>query len=211
MELLRTPKLIFWDFDGVIKDSGEVKTQAFVQLFGHHGAKFADRVRDHHETNGGMSRFEKIPRYLEWVGESATPELVDEYCRRFTQLTLQSVINAAWVPGVETFLRGNPYQQMHVVVTATPQEDIEKILTALNLRSCFMDVFGAPLSKQEAIHTTLVTGQIDPRHCLLIGDATADRDAAKANQVPFLLRRHAANGQVFKDYTGDSVEDFTGI
>lgn len=209
MELLRTPRLIFWDFDGVIKDSNEVKSQAFTSLFHHYGAEIADRVREHHQTHGGMSRFEKIPRYLEWVGETVTPELVDEYCRRFTQLTLQAVIDAPWVPGVEAFLRSNPYQQMHVVVTATPQEEIEKILTALNLRSCFMDVFGAPLSKQEAIHTTLVSSQIDPQLCLMIGDATADRDAAQANQVPFLLRRHATNGRVFNNYTGDSVKDFT--
>jgi phosphoglycolate phosphatase-like HAD superfamily hydrolase len=208
MKLLRTPKLIFWDFDGVIKDSVEVKTRAFAQLFEHHGAGLSNRIRDHHETHGGMSRFEKIPRYLEWAGISATPELVEEYCRRFAQLTLQGIINAPWVPGVEAFLRGNPYQQKHVVVTATPQEDIEVILTALNLRSCFVNVFGGPFSKQEAIRATLANGRIDPQLCLMIGDATADRDAAQANQVPFLLRRHTTNGQVFKDYAGDSVENF---
>jgi phosphoglycolate phosphatase-like HAD superfamily hydrolase len=211
MEQLRTPRLIFWDFDGVIKDSDEVKSQAFVQLFAHYGAEIAGRVREHHETHGGMSRFEKIPCYLEWAGETVTPELVEEYCRRFALLTLQGVIDATWVPGAEAFLRANPYRQKFVVVTATPQEDIEKILAALKLRSCFMAVCGAPLSKQEAINTTLVSSQIDPRLCLMIGDANADRDAAQENHVPFLLRRHATNGWVFKNYKGDSVKDFAGI
>ena len=49
-------KLIFWDFDGVIKDSVEVKTHAFEYLFPDGDADFLRKVRMHHEANGGMSR-----------------------------------------------------------------------------------------------------------------------------------------------------------
>jgi phosphoglycolate phosphatase-like HAD superfamily hydrolase len=140
-----------------------------------------------------------------------TPEQVEEYCRRFALLTLQGVIDAPWVPGVEEFLRNNLFHQSFVLVTATPQVEIEKILFSLNLRSCFIDVFGAPVSKKEAIHRTLAALQFIPHQCLMIGDAAADLDAARANQVPFLLRRHATNGKVFENFTGDSVENFDGI
>lgn len=211
MDLLFKPKCIFWDFDGVIKDSVEVKTHAFEQLFQSFGVDVVKRVRDHHEAHGGMSRFEKIPHYLELAGELATPERVEEYCQRFAMLTLQGVIDAPWVPGVEAFLRNNPFYQSFVLVTATPQKDIEEILTALNLQACFIDVFGAPVSKEEAIHRTLAALQLFSYQCLMIGDAKADWDAARANEVPFLLRRHATNGTVFKDFIGDSVVNFTGL
>lgn len=211
MVLLRHPKLIFWDFDGVIKDSVEVKTHAFVQLFQRYGPEVAKRVRAHHEANGGMSRFDKIPRYLEWGGDAATPELVDEYCQRFAQLVRQSVIDAPWVPGAEALLRNKPHGQIFVLVTATPQGEMEEILNDLNLRSCFAAIYGAPTSKIEAIRATLAACQIAPQHCMMIGDARADWDAAKANQVPFLLRLHGTNGQVFEHYTGDSVKDFTDL
>lgn len=204
-------KLVFWDFDGVIKDSVEVKTQAFSQLFEPYGAEVAERVRNHHEDHGGMSRFEKIPLYLEWAGELVTPGRIDEYCQRFSRLAFQGVIDAPWVPGAEALLRGNPYRQKFVLVTATPQGEIEEILAALKLRSCFMDVFGAPTSKKEAIRITLASCKIEPQHCLMIGDAKADWDAAQANQSHFLLRRHASNGRVFENYTGDSVEDLAGL
>lgn len=204
-------KLVFWDFDGVVKDSVEVKTRAFVQLFEPFGAEIAERVRDHHEAHGGMSRLNKIPLYLEWAGESPTSTLVDEYCRRFSQLSLQGVIDSPWVLGVEKLLRENPYSQSFVLVTATPHGEIEEVLAALNLRSCFMDVFGAPTSKKEAISATLAVRKLDPGLCLMIGDAKADFEAAQANKVPFLLRRHSTNGRVFESYTGDSVEDFAGL
>ena len=45
-------KLYFWDFDGVIKDSVDVKTQAYFQLFEPFGLDVAERVRQHHEAMG---------------------------------------------------------------------------------------------------------------------------------------------------------------
>lgn len=211
MALLRHAKLIYWDFDGVIKDSVEVKTLAFVQLFQPFGSDVAERVRAHHEAHGGMARFEKIPRYLEWSGETATPELVDEYCQRFARLVRQAVIDSPWVPGAEDLLRNNPYRQVFVLITATPQAEIEEILNYLNLRSCFAAIYGAPTGKVGAIRADLARRRVDPQHCLMIGDARADWDAAQTNQVPFLLRRHGTNSRVFARYTGDSVEDFTGL
>lgn len=204
-------KLIFWDFDGVIKDSVAVKTEAFAHLFNHYGDELVERVRAHHETNGGMSRFEKFPLYLEWAGESVTQEKVDECCRRFSQLALQGVIDAPWVPGVEAILRMNPRRQEFVLVTATPQEEVEEILAAINLRACFSEVFGAPIGKKEAIRASLAKRQLDASQCLMIGDAKADWEAALVNDVPFLLRRHSSNRRVFENYTGDSVKDFLNL
>ncbi len=204
-------RLIFWDFDGVIKDSIAVKTRAFVQLFLPHGVDVAEQVREHHQANGGMSRFEKIPLYLGWAKVVATPELVDEYCRRFANLVRQGVIDAPWVPGAEEFLLGNPYGQEFVLVTATPQGEIEEILAVLNLRNCFTEVYGAPTSKQDAIRLILETRRLDSQQCLMIGDARADYDAALANQTPFLLRRHDSNGPVFEHYAGNSIGNFSGF
>lgn len=204
-------RLIFWDFDGVIKDSIAVKTRAFVRLFLPHGMDVAEQVCAHHQANGGMSRFEKIPLYLGWAEVAATSETVDEYCRRFANLACQGVIDAPWVPGAEEFLRGNPYGQEFVLVTATPQGEIEKILAALNLRNCFTEVYGAPTSKRDAIRSVLDTRRYDSQQCLMIGDARADYDAALANQTPFLLRRHDSNGPVFERYAGNSIADFTGF
>ena len=45
---------IFWDFDGVIKDSMTVKSDAFEQLFLPFGENIAKKVRTHHEANGGI-------------------------------------------------------------------------------------------------------------------------------------------------------------
>jgi phosphoglycolate phosphatase-like HAD superfamily hydrolase len=209
--LVGTAVLIFWDFDGVIKDSVEVKTQAYFQLFEPFGTVVAEKVRKHHEAHGGMSRFEKLPIYLQWAGLEPNQSTVSDYCEQFSQRVLKGVIDAPWVPGVESYLRNKSNKQTFLLVSATPQDELEHILRALDLRTCFAEVYGAPIRKQDAIGKALHERGIEARHCLMIGDAQADLDASEANQVPFLLRKHGSNTNVFVSYTGTSVKDFTAF
>jgi phosphoglycolate phosphatase-like HAD superfamily hydrolase len=209
--LVGTAVLVFWDFDGVIKDSVEAKTESFFKLFKPFGEVVAEKVREHHEAHGGMSRFEKFPIYLQWAGLEPNQSTVSEYCEQFSQRVLQGVIDAPWVAGVERYLRSNSHQQTYILVSATPQDELEHILHVLDLTKCFAEVYGAPISKRDAIGKTLLVRGLDARDCLMIGDAQADLDAAVANQVPFLLRRHSCNTKVFATYTGTSVEDFTTL
>ncbi len=210
-DVLSNARLVFWDFDGVIKESLAVKTEAFGALFAPFGHDVMDRVREHHIENGGMSRLEKMPLYLAWAGQPVTGLNVHAYCQRFSKAVLTSVIAAPWVPGVERYLRSNQYRQEFVLVTATPQQEIEEILTALDLCNCFSDVFGAPTQKGIAIRQALANRDVQSSDCLMVGDAIADIDAARQNDVPFLLRRHHDNQHVFWDYRGAFVEDFSGI
>ncbi len=161
--------------------------------------------------DGGMSRFDKIPLYMTWAGVLATESEVAAYCQHFSNIVLHRVVNAPWVAGVERILRENPYSQEFVLVTATPQDEIIEILEAIKLRTCFSEVFGAPKKKGAAIHDSLSCREVPLSRCLMVGDARADMEAAAENGIPFLLRRHVSNKDVFCNYTGESVEDFVGL
>lgn len=187
--LLRSAEVIFWDFDGVIKDSVVAKAVAFEQLFLPYGRDLANRVREHHEAHGGVSRYEKIPVYLGWAGESGTAGQVEEFCGRFARLVRQSVIESAWVPGVREYLNDQYFRQHFVLLTATPQEEILQILGVLGIAYCFREVHGFPTPKAEAIRDVLSRLQCPSEQALAVGDSEADFDAATVNNVPFLLRR----------------------
>lgn len=205
---LRDFRWVFLDFDGVIKESVEAKSAAFVYLFERFGDDVSKRVRSHHEANGGMSRFEKIPMYLGWAGEKATRKRVDEYCRRFGELARQAVIQSPWVPGAEVLLHENPYGHTFVLITATPQREIEDILSELDLRQCFFEIHGSPTTKAFGVRSVLEGQRLSRSSCLIVGDSQSDLDAAEENDVPFLLRRHATNGALFERYTGRWISDF---
>jgi phosphoglycolate phosphatase-like HAD superfamily hydrolase len=202
-------KLIFWDFDGVIKESIDVKTKAFVHLFDEFGSAVKDKVRNHHLANGGMSRFDKLPLYLRWTDQEEKTEKIEEYSNRFSQLVFDGVINSDWVPGSEAYLRLNSFNQRFVLVSATPQKELELILERLDLRECFSNVFGAPESKKDAIAFILESTDYKVQESLMIGDALADMEAAEDNEITFLLRLHEDNKSLFSSYIGNTLKDFS--
>lgn len=204
-------KIIFFDFDGVIKESLDVKTNAFVKLFEPFGIEVAERVRKHHLVNGGMSRYDKFPVYLSWANQPVTTDIVNQYCQQFSKLAFQGVIDSEWVPGVKEFIIENYKKVILIVVSATPQHEMEDILMALNFINYFAEIFGAPASKKESIRQSLEKYKITPEECLMIGDARADMDAAAHNNVPFLLRIHDTNKQLFSQFTGETIYDFRNI
>ena len=198
--------MIFWDFDGVIKDSVGVKTTAFKKIFSQYDQRIVNTIRQHHEANGGVSRFDKIPLYLKWAGEEVTEELVAKFCNLFSENVMQSVIDSPWVPGVKEWLLDNFQKKQFILVTATPQHEIEKILLALNINQCFQGVFGSPIIKKEAIRLVLEKENISPYKALMIGDSETDLLAANDNAVNFLLRRTNLNLALQASYKGLQFE-----
>jgi len=199
---------VFWDFDGVIKDSLEVKSDAFEQLFKEYNDNFAKRVRAHHEANCGMSRYDKIPIYLKWSGQSISETLLDEYSENFSMLVKQKVIGSAWVEGVVEYMKMNYKQQSFFLLTATPQEEIEEILEALSIDNFFIEVFGSPAKKNDVLRMLLKKYQISCKDAIFVGDGAVDYNAASANNVPFVLRRTNLNLGLQKELDCPMIDNF---
>lgn len=204
--LLRRAVLIFWDFDGVIKDSVGVKSQAFEKLFLPYGQELTNRVRRHHESNGGVSRFQKIPLYLKWAGESADIHQVDEYCLRFSALVLQAVVDAPWVPGVHEYLQRHYIDQKFVLISATPQSEIEQILEMLKISHMFCEIYGAPKTKTDIIRDVLFRLKCSKGDAVVVGDSETDMNAADKNEVPFILRKTELNHFILDKHSGPVFE-----
>lgn len=132
-----------WDFDGVIKETVHLKGEAFVELFRSRGSRLMAKIQEHHAMHRGVSRVEKIPLYSGWAGLAQDAENVSHFCERFSHIVFQKVLEAPWVPGAEKLFRYNPFQQKFFLVTATPQQEIESIVVALNLAVVFEGFWGS--------------------------------------------------------------------
>lgn len=208
VEYLKNAKTIFWDFDGVIKDSVEVKSDAFAQLFSPFKASVCDRIRRHHESHSGVSRYEKIPIYLSWVGKKQSSSNIHLYSDKFSEIVKQAVINSPWVPGAKEFIEKYYDRKTFILVTATPQQEIEQIINALNIRYCFYRVYGAPSKKADSIKRSIVSFNIDPKKSVMIGDSISDYDSAKTNEIPFMLRRTSVNRELQAQLSCKMFDDF---
>jgi HAD superfamily hydrolase (TIGR01549 family) len=205
--LLKEKQVIFWDFDGVIKDSVAVKSLGYEKLFLPFGEEVVKLVNQHHEAHGGVSRYNKIPLYLDWAGETTNPIQIQEFCRRFSNLVQQAVIDSPWVPGVHKYLKSNHARQDFILMTATPQEEIERILDALGITHFFQEIHGAPKTKMKVVSEVLNRLHFQSQEALVVGDSKTDLKAARANSVAFLLSRTAFNRELQKQFKGPSVEN----
>ncbi|HZJ68234.1 MAG TPA: hypothetical protein VFD36_32255, partial [Kofleriaceae bacterium] len=88
-------RAVVFDFDGVILESADVKTDAFVELYADHGSEVVGRVRAHHLANLGISRFKKFAWIAENVlGRPLSDDESAELGRRFSDLAMAKVLSA---------------------------------------------------------------------------------------------------------------------
>ncbi|GAB6037201.1 hypothetical protein JCM15519_17600 [Fundidesulfovibrio butyratiphilus] len=181
-----TPQAVFFDFDGVLADSMEVKTRAFARLYADCGPEVQARVVDHHRNNGGMSRFEKFTVYArEFLGRELGDGESEALCSRFAAIVVEEVVAAPEIPGAEAFLDACRDLDCYVV-SGTPQDEIREICLRRGLDGRFARILGSPVGKAEHVRAVLAERGYDPARCLFFGDASADYEAARQNDVPFL-------------------------
>lgn len=202
--------IIFWDFDGVIKLSVDIKANAFIQLFEGSEAVVLEKIRSHHLKNGGMSRFDKIPLYARWAGVDLNPSMLQSYIDEFSGIVLNSVVSSEWVPGVVQYLHSNYRRQAFYLVSATPQEEIEIITKQLEIRSLFKQIFGFPTIKSLAVSRVLEKSDYSNVDSVFIGDALIDCEAAESNGIDFIFRGKLSDITWFPKNSIKAMENFLG-
>jgi phosphoglycolate phosphatase-like HAD superfamily hydrolase len=181
---------IVFDFDGVVLESADVKTEAFVALYADHGAEVCRRVRAHHLANLGISRFKKFAWIAENVlGCALTDDESAALGRRFSDLALDRVLAAPFVPGAEAALAALAAQGLPLfVASGTPAEELELIVARRGLAPVFREVHGTPRDKPAILRDVLPRHGLVPEQVLFIGDGMTDYHAARGAGTHFLAR-----------------------
>lgn len=185
----RPVRAIVFDFDGVILESADVKTNAFVDLFAEHGPDFVAGVRAHHLANLGISRFKKFAWiYENLLGRPITEAESAELGRRFGDLALTRVLEAPFVTGAREALAELDGSLPMFVASGTPQDELDLIVDRRGLRACFREVWGAPAEKPAILRDLMQRHGLRPDEIVFVGDGMSDYKAARAAEVEFLAR-----------------------
>lgn len=179
---------VFFDFDGVIKDSVDIKTQAFADLYRPYGEKVVQKVKAYHLKNSGISRYDKIKYWhSKYLNIEIDAKSLEDLAGRFSELVLHKIIEAPYICGALDALKD--LKKRHVpayIVTGTPEEEMCIIIMELELQTYFKEIHGSPGSKIDIVSDIIAREQLNPKECLFIGDAMADYEAAMSNGVHFL-------------------------
>ena len=205
-------KGIIFDFDGVIADSVQVKTDAFASLYEQYGDNIVTKVIEHHEANGGMSRFEKIKLYHGfYLNKAITNEEIEELASQFSKLVVQKVIDSPYVPGVFQYIQ-KCYKKYNLFIsTGTPTNEIKQILNARDIAEYFIEIHGSP--EKKSVHITQIISKYNyhPEELIFYGDANTDINAAKQAGVPFVLIKNSFNEKLVKKFKGQIINNFIGL
>lgn len=181
-------KFFFFDFDGVIADSLDVKTQAFGKLFKDYGKDVVKKVIDYHMDNGGVSRYEKFRYYYRNIlNKEITQEIIDELDRKFSEIVAEKVASAPFIEGVMDFIRKlNERKKECFIISATPQKEIKDIARLRRIDGLFKEIVGSPAKKKENLKKLLKKYNINQNEAVYFGDARSDYEAAAENDIDFI-------------------------
>ena len=180
-------KAIIFDFDGVILNSVNVKTEAFKELYKQYGSAVVEKVEKYHLENGGISRFEKFKFFHKnFLNIDLNSDEIDQMAKEFSDLVFEKVCNSNFIPGAKEFLKYSYKNYLNFICTGTPQNEIIKILKRKSLSRFFRDVYGSPISKENIISKILKKYNLNKSDVLFIGDAMTDYNAAKLSGIKFI-------------------------
>ena len=191
-------KAYIFDFDGVIKESVRVKSEAFVQLYEKEGDAFQKRVEEYHLAHGGISRYVKFKVWNEWLGYSTSEESIEDLANKFSQLVIDKVIGAPYVTGAQYAIDSAKKNALSFIATGTPDHEIDEILDRLSLTSNFDEIHGSSRNKSEIVEDILDRFNLNPSDVLFIGDAQTDYKAALDHKLDFYLRKTDYNSDWFQ-------------
>lgn len=181
--------VIFFDFDGVIVESNEVKIEAFRDIYAPYGEDVVARVLEEHVRQEGVSRVVKLERFhREFLGITLDKAALADLAARYCSLVEEKVVACAAVPGARDALQAWQARCPLYVVSGTPQEELRRITQRRGLAGHFRDVYGSPRVKTDIIGGALADLGVAPERALVVGDSLTDYNAAMAVGARFLGR-----------------------
>ena len=204
-------RAVAFDFDGVIVESGPIKQEAFLALFADR-PELHPRILEHHRRHLGVSRYDKlIWIHRELLGRELAPEELDELGRRYSELVVDRVLACPLVAGADELLRALAGRIPSFVVSATPQEELERIVELRGLRRYFREVRGTPGVKSAILAELMANHALAADEMLMVGDGLSDYLAARQAGVPFVLRETAEQEELFRDVEVERVPDLAEL
>ncbi|WMJ08460.1 HAD family hydrolase [Nitrosomonas sp. sh817] len=203
---------IIFDFDGVVVESGKIKTQAFAELYRPFGEEIVAQVVQFHTQNGGMSRYRKFRHFQEhFLHQPPLTEAEENQLDiRFSELVVEAVIAAEPVPGAIELICQQSGRIPLFVASGTPEVELKAIVERRGLAPYFTGVRGAPALKKTIIAEILSAHSLKPESVLMIGDAMADLEGAQANNTAFLGRVFPGDPNPFPAHI-EIVPDLRGL
>jgi phosphoglycolate phosphatase-like HAD superfamily hydrolase len=201
-------RAIAFDFDGVLAESVDTKTQAYASLFNNESDEAVRNIVEYHLKHGGVSRFEKFKTfYREILQRPLSEERFQELCDQFSVLVVEKVVAAPWVDGAKEFLNKNKDRYKFFIISGTPEDELISIVKRRGMESFFESVLGSPATKDILLQKVMRDHHLQADEIAFVGDADTDWQAAKKTNIQFIWRRISGSTPTLEDFQGSTISN----
>lgn len=180
-------QVIFWDFDGVLMNSNQIRDLGFEEVLEEFPRAQVDRLLDFHRKNGGLSRYVKFRHFFERIrDEEINDDELNEWAGKFSAIMMRLLTDSSLlIDETLNFVRREyGSYQMHIV-SGSDQTELREICRHLQIDKYFATINGSPTPKTILVEQLIKSHGYSPDHCILIGDSINDFEAANDNDVLF--------------------------
>ena len=181
-------KTIILDFDGVVIESVDIKTKAFMEMF-KDSPQISALFLEYHLKNNGKSRFDKFEwLYKNILKRPLSEDEKTELGNKFSGLVFEQLIKCPYVEGAMEFLKELHNIYPIYLASVTPQEELRAIIEKRGLNEYFKDVVGTTEKKARLIEQIIKAEKNSPQDVLFVGDTMEDYVASRETGVRFIAR-----------------------
>ncbi len=192
-------KTIFWDFDGVLMRSNEIRDLGFIETLKDYPSQQVEELMAFHRKNGGLSRYVKFRYFFEEIRkESVDQETIDRFATSFSEIMRKLLTNPELLiaDNLEFVKARHQNYNMHIV-SGSDGRELNYLCEQLGIIRYFKSVHGSPTPKKQLVADLLADHGYSKETCILVGDSINDYDAA------------IENGIYFKGYGNAEIEQLT--
>ena len=177
----------FFDCDGVLLDSNQLKSEAFYKVALPYGKENARALVEYHKRLGGVTRFEKFRYFFETILEKKTFEKeLENALSNFSVIVCEKLISCPETSGVRDFLNSLATNTDKYVVSGGAQSEIQYVFKQRSLGAYFNGIYGSPDSK-EVIVSNRVSSPDMKYPAVFIGDSRYDYEVATCFNLDFFF------------------------
>lgn len=201
--------LYFFDCDGVILDSNNIKTNAFYKTLKKLNSDKIDTFIEFHKENNGISRREKFSYYLNSISRTYNISSLNLFLDEFHNIVLKDLYSCSLINGIIefiSFLKKN--KKKSFVISAGLDSELKLVFNKKKINKYFDGIYGSSFSKQDRI------GKIYNLHKtqngVYFGDSKSDYTVSKDMFLDFIFVKSRSNWHDYKKYNiKNTIIDFS--
>jgi len=185
---LKKYKTIFWDFDGVILDSDEVRTEGFRDIFQDFNNQQVELIVEYHKQNGGLSRYQKIDFFFDKIlKKKISKDEKSKYAKAYSNFCFDKLCkpNLLIQDSIRFIVKNFRNFNFHIV-SASDQLELRNVCNKLGIEKYFISIMGSPINKKTNIQNLISKNRYSKIECCLIGDSFNDKESAEENSIDFI-------------------------